>query len=130
MVSDDAPFLVGLGIIDDELEQEAVELRLGQRIDALLLDRILRREHGEARAHHMRLAVDRHTAFLHRFQKRRLRLVRGAVDLVGEQQFGEDRPRSEEHTSELQSLMRNSYAVFCMKKKTKNTHHIDKSPTR
>src|SRR3546814_1980306 len=30
-----------------------------------------------------------------------------------------DRPlRSEEHTSELQSLMRNSYAVFCLKKKT------------
>src|SRR3546814_10307873 len=27
--------------------------------------------------------------------------------------------RSEEHTSELQSLMRNSYAVFCLKKKTK-----------
>src|SRR3546814_2934210 len=31
-------------------------------------------------------------------------------------------PRSEEHTSELQSLMRNSYAVFCLKKKTKTTH--------
>src|SRR3546814_1916539 len=30
-------------------------------------------------------------------------------------------PRSEEHTSELQSLMRISYAVFCLKKKT-NTH--------
>src|SRR3546814_1650099 len=29
-------------------------------------------------------------------------------------------PRSEEHTSELQSLMRISYAVFCLKKKTKN----------
>src|SRR3546814_6159404 len=28
--------------------------------------------------------------------------------------------RSEEHTSELQSLMRNSYAVFCLKKKTVN----------
>src|SRR3546814_2860450 len=28
--------------------------------------------------------------------------------------------RSEEHTSELQSLMRISYAVFCLKKKTKN----------
>src|SRR3546814_10023853 len=28
------------------------------------------------------------------------------------------RNRSEEHTSELQSLMRNSYAVFCLKKKT------------
>src|SRR3546814_4156796 len=31
-------------------------------------------------------------------------------------------PRSEEHTSELQSLMRISYAVFCLKKK-KKTHH-------
>src|SRR3546814_4223188 len=29
--------------------------------------------------------------------------------------------RSEEHTSELQSLMRISYAVFCLKKKTYNT---------
>src|SRR3546814_7232742 len=28
--------------------------------------------------------------------------------------------RSEEHTSELQSLMRNSYAVFCLKKNKKN----------
>src|SRR3546814_6582811 len=31
--------------------------------------------------------------------------------------------RSEEHTSELQSLMRISYAVFCLKKKQKNKHH-------
>src|SRR3546814_8115358 len=31
--------------------------------------------------------------------------------------------RSEEHTSELQSLMRNSYAVFCLKKNTNTTHH-------
>src|SRR3546814_9594569 len=31
------------------------------------------------------------------------------------------RHRSEEHTSELQSLMRNSYAVFCLKKKKNNT---------
>src|SRR3546814_6060722 len=30
--------------------------------------------------------------------------------------------RSEEHTSELQSLMRISYAVFCLKKKNKKTH--------
>src|SRR3546814_10874488 len=33
--------------------------------------------------------------------------------------------RSEEHTSELQSLMRNSYAVFCLKKK-KEKHRTDK----
>src|SRR3546814_6869791 len=31
------------------------------------------------------------------------------------------RPRSEEHTSELQSLMRLSYAVFCLKKKKRRT---------
>src|SRR3546814_1939258 len=33
-------------------------------------------------------------------------------------------PRSEEHTSELQSLMRISYAVFCLKKKNNTTIHI------
>src|SRR3546814_2863185 len=31
--------------------------------------------------------------------------------------------RSEEHTSELQSLMRNSYAVFCLKKKKRITNN-------
>src|SRR3546814_15222047 len=31
--------------------------------------------------------------------------------------------RSEEHTSELQSLMRISYAVFCLKKKNKHKHN-------
>src|SRR3546814_1515480 len=41
--------------------------------------------------------------------------------------------RSEEHTSELQSLMRISYAVFCLKKKKKiiqsnQTVHITKNP--
>src|SRR3546814_8455003 len=45
------------------------------------------------------------------------------------QSLADDPNRSEEHTSELQSLMRNSYAVFCLKKKnttpytTKHTHY-------
>src|SRR3546814_2514477 len=34
----------------------------------------------------------------------------------------DERGRSEEHTSELQSLMRISYAVFCLKKKKKYAH--------
>src|SRR3546814_9119109 len=41
--------------------------------------------------------------------------------------------RSEEHTSELQSLMRISYAVFCLKKKTKykqNYQHTPNTNTR
>src|SRR3546814_4512462 len=37
--------------------------------------------------------------------------------------------RSEEHTSELQSLMRISYAVFCLKKKKLNTHNQQLSTT-
>src|SRR3546814_1513765 len=35
------------------------------------------------------------------------------------------RTRSEEHTSELQSLMRISYAVFCLKKKKQTTKNIN-----
>src|SRR3546814_9705995 len=37
--------------------------------------------------------------------------------------------RSEEHTSELQSLMRNSYAVFCLKKKKQSTTRITRENT-
>src|SRR3546814_7807864 len=44
------------------------------------------------------------------------------------ERFGKSDPsitcRSEEHTSELQSLMRISYAVFCLKKKTKEDNNI------
>src|SRR3546814_8119267 len=37
--------------------------------------------------------------------------------------------RSEEHTSELQSLMRTSYAVFCLKKKTLSSLNIETKHT-
>src|SRR3546814_4985462 len=47
--------------------------------------------------------------------------------------FGDDLARSEEHTSELQSLMRISYAVFCLKqkkqKKMKHKHQQYKRKT-
>src|SRR3546814_6731306 len=51
-------------------------------------------------------------AVAHRHQHR-------GLDVGDRVQFGAQ--RSEEHTSELQSLMRISYAVFCLKKKTNNT---------
>src|SRR3546814_2546003 len=51
---------------------------------------------------------------------------RGIVHVIGPElgltQPGMTIVRSEEHTSELQSLMRISYAVFCLKKK-KTSHH-------
>src|SRR3546814_7006835 len=43
---------------------------------------------------------------------------------------GQTVARSEEHTSELQSLMRISYAVFCLKKKTKNKKKSSNHNTR
>src|SRR3546814_8837367 len=48
--------------------------------------------------------------------------LQGADERV--QGIGSPCPRSEEHTSEFQSLMRTSYAVFCLKKKN-NIHYID-----
>src|SRR3546814_2326066 len=45
----------------------------------------------------------------------------GAVDQPARGIQQQRQCRSEEHTSELQSLMRNSYAVFCLKKKKHKT---------
>src|SRR3546814_7605267 len=48
--------------------------------------------------------------------------VGGMVELDAD--AGSFRMRSEEHTSELQSLMRNSYAVFCLKKTNIHKHNM------
>src|SRR3546814_3467523 len=73
---DQAPHLVGGGVLDDGFELRMIACRRGHRC---------RHQPGGDRGQ----AGDR------------------------------DPPRSEEHTSELQSLMRISYAVFCLKKKNK-----------
>src|SRR3546814_9064567 len=52
------------------------------------------------------------------------RLRRGGDRLAGIGARDERAGRSEEHTSELQSLMRNSYAVLCLKKKKNRHNHI------
>src|SRR3546814_4410712 len=51
---------------------------------------------------------------------RNLKAPRKRADVVLRHHLG----RSEEHTSELQSLMRISYAVFCLKKKNRRKTHI------
>src|SRR3546814_4632412 len=85
------------------------------------------RRASERLVHRMRrpCAVDRAAAGSPRVQRvrddgapsPRHRLVRR--DAVPD---GRDLSRSEEHTSELQSLMRISYAVFCLKKKKNKTY--------
>src|SRR3546814_4759462 len=48
----------------------------------------------------------------------------GCMKLGSERRRCAASARSEEHTSELQSLMRSSYAVFCLKKKNTHVQHI------
>ncbi len=76
---------------DHDLEQEAVELGLGEGIGALHLERVLGREHEERRIEREALAGDRDLVLLHRLEQRGLRLRRRPVDLVGEDEVGEDR---------------------------------------
>src|SRR3546814_9902502 len=54
----------------------------------------------------------------------------GAVLAREDTAFDRDLVRSEEHTSELQSLMRISYAVFCSKQKTHNPTTYNNTHTR
>src|SRR3546814_973373 len=59
-------------------------------------------------------------------ERRHMAQPRRHTDL--EHLAGKSLGRSEEHTSELQSLMRISYAVFCLKKKKKKIHKIKHRP--
>ena len=65
-----ADFVAVRRIADLDLEQEAVELRLGQRIGALGLDRVLRRQHEERPLERDRLAFERDLVFLHHLEQR------------------------------------------------------------
>ena len=60
--------------VDDELQQEPVELRLGQRVGALVLDRVLRRGDEERVGQRPGDAVGRDLALLHRLEQGRLGL--------------------------------------------------------
>src|SRR3546814_8452667 len=72
------------------------------------------REEASRRAGPAALAAD---------DRERLRLLEREVKEL--RRANEILRRSEEHTSELQSLMRNSYAVFCLKKKKTTTKNIN-----
>jgi hypothetical protein len=87
--------LLGRGVGDQQLEQEPVELRLGQRVGALVLDRVLGGDHDERVGQRPGGALDGDLPLLHRLEQRGLGLGRRAVDLVGEQQVGEHRPLPE-----------------------------------
>src|SRR5207302_3328342 len=79
------------GIPDEDLHHEAVDLRLGERVHALGLDRVLRRHDEERVRDLVGLAADRDLALLHHLEERALHLRGRAVDLVCEEQVREDR---------------------------------------
>ena len=88
---DDRDLFVFAEVIDHDVEHESVELCLGQGIGALHLDRVLRREDKKRLVEDEALAGHGDLFFLHRLEQGGLRLGRGAVDLVGEDEIGENR---------------------------------------
>src|SRR3546814_9408840 len=81
----------------------------------------LARDAQPMRAAGVRGAVERYAKALDAVQQTRAQ----GLEAMPHQRVALDRARrSEEHTSELQSLMRISYAVFCLKKKTTVTNSV------
>ena len=97
--SDDLQLLALRWMLDDDVEHEPVELRLRQRIRALELDRILRREDEKWLIQLVGPPLYRDPVLLHRLEQCRLRLGRGPVDLVRQQNVGKHRSRREHHLS-------------------------------
>ena len=78
-------------IVDQHLQHEAIDLRLGQRVRPFLLDGVLRGEHEEGPRHRVGSVADGGLPFGHRFEQGTLHLRRSAVDLVREHDVGEHR---------------------------------------
>ena len=87
--------LIGAWVVDGDLQHEAVQLGLRQRICSFIFDRVLCRQNGEERRQLVRFAVDGHLTLFHRFEQRGLSFGRRAIDLIGQQQVGEDRPMAQ-----------------------------------
>src|SRR3546814_3047985 len=98
-------------------------------VEALLAADVLILESGGAehsREEYMGHHAVSDAAFLkgaHRQLLRQRARTAGEFAWVGTESELHAQKRSEEHTSELQSLMRISYAVFCLKKKTQQINH-------
>ena len=81
----------GIGIVQRQPQHEAIELRIRQGEGAIEIEWILCGDDEEWLGQRMGLAVHGDLVLGHGFEQRALRLGAGAVDLVGQQQAGEDR---------------------------------------
>ncbi len=82
-------------VAERDADSEAVELRLGQRVGALVLDGVLRGEHDEGPGELVGVLVHAHVQLLHALEQPGLGLRRGPVDLVDEDDVREDGARPE-----------------------------------
>ena len=89
------PLFLGGRILDHDVEHEAIELGLRQRICAFLLDRILGGENEQRTVQGVTDAADRDLVFLHGLEQGGLSLGRRPVDLVGQENVREDRAVNE-----------------------------------
>ena len=94
-LTDNLHLLVEGWIVESDIEHETVELCLGKRIGAFLLDGVLRGEDKEGVRQRVGSARDCDAMFLHSLEQSRLGLGRGTVDFVGKDDAGEDRPLDE-----------------------------------
>ena len=90
-VAQDQFLVFDAGITNAQPQHEPIQLRLRQRIGAVMFDWVLRRYHEERLRQLMRHALNSYMAFSHRFEQGRLRLRRSAIDLVGQHDVGKDR---------------------------------------
>src|SRR5579884_156384 len=88
---ENALFGIAVGITDGDARGKAVQLRFGQRIGTGKLDIVLRGDDKKRIGQRVGQAVDGHLPLLHALQQRGLCLRRGAVDLVGQDDVGENR---------------------------------------
>src|SRR3546814_7636051 len=113
--------LLGRKLLTSAKERERVEARRHRQrvLEFDILLRSDRRPEGKRRPHRI---VERRDARLHHAHPQR-----AGEPFGGRRKRGhpiDTEARSEEHTSELQSLMRISYAVFCLKKKNRKKKNI------
>ena len=89
------PLFLERGIPNTEAHQKPVELGLWKRERPVIFGGILRGNDHKGLLKWMRLIIDGNLCFTHRFQEAALGLRRGAIDLIGQHDVGEDRTRYE-----------------------------------
>ena len=89
-IGNDLFFLMGLRIINPDVEHEAVQLRFGKRIRSFLFDGVLGRQNKKRCVQCIGFVACGYSFFLHGFEQGGLGLGRCPIDFIGEEQIAED----------------------------------------